>query len=159
MNVLFEKYVARLLTRALAGTGLRASTQGGQRDCLYESNTGRFRTRPDLIIRDNDQIVLIIDTKWKRITPRIDDPKQGVSQSDVYQMMAYGQLYHCPSIMLLYPHHNGLPENPILQHYSVASVGAEEKLSLATIDVSGSAVGHRKALIGLVESCLNKVPL
>ena len=158
MNVLFEKYVARLLTRALAGTGLRASTQGGQRDCLYESNTGRFRTRPDLIIRENDQIVLIIDTKWKRMTPRIDDPKQGVSQSDVYQMMAYGQLYHCPSIMLLYPHHNGLPENPILQHYSVASVGAEEKLSLATIDVSGSAVGHRKALIGLVESCLNKVP-
>jgi len=158
MNVLFEKYVARLLTRALAGTGLRASTQGGQRDCLYENNTGRFRTRPDLIIRKDEQIVLIIDTKWKRMTPRIDDPKQGVSQSDVYQMMAYGQLYHCPNIMLLYPHHNGLPEKPIIQHYSVASVGAEEKLSLATIDVSGSADSHRKALTGLVETCLNKVP-
>ena len=92
------------------------------------------------------------------MTPRIDDPKQGVSQSDVYQMMAYAQLYRCPNIMLLYPHHNGLPENPILQHYSVASVGAEEKLSLATIDVSGSADEHRKALSDLVETCLNKVP-
>lgn len=157
MNVLFEKYIARLLTRALAGTELRASTQGGLRDCLYESDIGRFRTRPDIIIRKNDQIVLIIDTKWKRMTPRIDDPKQGVSQSDVYQMMAYGQLYRCQNIMLLYPHHSGLSENPILQHYSVASVGAEEKLFLATIDVSGSADGHRKALTGLVETCLNRV--
>lgn len=156
MNILFEKYVARLLTRALVGTGLRASSQGGQRDCLYENNTGRFRTRPDLIIRKNDQIVLIIDTKWKRMTPRIDDPKQGVSQSDVYQMMAYGQLYHCPNIMLLYPHHNGLRENPILQHYSVASVGAEEKLSLATIDIAGSAHEHQMALTRLVEKCLDR---
>jgi 5-methylcytosine-specific restriction endonuclease McrBC regulatory subunit McrC len=40
----------------------------------------------------------VIDTKWKRISSRIDDPKQGVSQSDVYQMMAYAQLYSAPRL-------------------------------------------------------------
>ena len=90
-NVLFEKYVERVLSQALAGTGLRVSSQGGHRDCLYEGDIGRFRTRPDIIVRDAAGIALIIDTKWKRMTPRIDDPKQGVSQADVYQLMAYGE--------------------------------------------------------------------
>jgi hypothetical protein len=34
---------------------------------------------------------------------RIDDPKQGVSQADVYQMMAYAQRYLAPRLTLLYP--------------------------------------------------------
>ena len=80
MNVLFEEYVARLLARVLAGTDLRVSAQGGHRDCLYDGETGRFRTRPDLIIRRGSRVAFIIDTKWKRIT-RTDDPKQGVSQA------------------------------------------------------------------------------
>lgn len=64
MNVLFEAYIERTLSRALAGTGFRVSSQGGHRDCLYEGETGRFRTRPDLIVRQGEKIALIIDTKW-----------------------------------------------------------------------------------------------
>ena len=114
MNVLFEAYVARLLARALSGTDLSVSAQGGHRDCLCEGDIGRFRTRPDLIIRRGSSINLIIDTKWKRIT-RVDDPKQGVNQGDVYQLMAYGRLYGCPHVVLLFPHHAALPPDPILQ--------------------------------------------
>ena len=146
MNVLFEEYVARLLARALAGTDLCVSAQGGHRDCLFEGETGRFRTRPDLIVRRNSRNVLIIDTKWKRITPRIDDPKQGVNQSDVYQLMAYGQLYDCPHVVLLYPHHAALPPGPILQRYSIAMPGAKESLFVATLDVTGSHRTHEAAL-------------
>ena len=136
MNVLFEEYVARLWARALAGTGLRVSAQGGNRDCLFEKDVGRFRTRPDLIVRRGSQIVLIIDTKWKRMT-RIDDPKQGVSQADVYQLMAYSRIYDCPHVVLLYPHHGGLPHEPILQRYSIAKPDARESLFVATLDVTG----------------------
>ena len=141
MNVLFEEYVARLLARALADTNLRVSAQGGHRDCLFEGKTGRFRTRPDLIIRRGCRIALIIDTKWKRLT-RIDDPKQGVTQADVYQLMAYGRLCDCPHVMLLYPHHGGLPPDPILQQYAIAMPGAQESLFVATLDVTGP---YRKA--------------
>lgn len=154
MNVLFEEYVARLLARVLAGTELSVSVQGGHRDCLFEGETGRFRTRPDLIIRRGSQIALIIDTKWKRMT-RIDDPKQGVSQADVYQMMAYGRLYDCPHLMLLYPHHGGLPPDPILQRYSIAMPGAQESLFVATLDVSGTHQRHKAALGELILDRVN----
>ena len=150
MNVLFEQYVERILSRALAGTGFRVSSQGGHRDCLYEGDTGRFRTRPDLIIRRDDRIALIIDTKWKRMTPRIDDPKQGVSQADVYQLMTYGRLYDCPDVMLLYPHHGDLPPDPIHRQYSIAARDADEKLVVSTLSLAGTQRDHRCALLKLV---------
>ena len=154
MNILFEEYVGRLLTRALAGTGLRVTAQGGHRDCLFEGETGRFRTRPDLIVRRGSQIALIIDTKWKRIK-RIDDPKRGVSQTDVYQLMAYGRLYDCPHVMLLYPHHGGLPSDAVLQRYSIANPGAQESLFVATLDVTGPQRTIETSLSDLTKGLLN----
>lgn len=154
MNVLFEEYVARLMARALAGTDLRVSVQGGLRACLYEGETGRFRTRPDLIIRQGNRNALIIDTKWKRIT-RIDDPHDGVSQADVYQLMTYGRLYDCPHVVLLYPHHGGLPPDPIRQRYSIAMPDAQESLVVATLDIIGTHHMHKIALRDLVLDSLN----
>ncbi len=154
MNVLFEEYMARLMARALAGTGLRVSAQGGLRTCLYEGETGRFRTRPDLIIRKGNRNVLIMDTKWKRIT-RVDDPHEGVSQADVYQLMAYGRLYECPYVILLYPHHGELPPDPIRQRYSIAKPDAQESLFVATLDITGPRLKHDVALRDLVLNCLN----
>ena len=149
MNVLFEEYVARLLARALSGTGLSVAAQGGHRDCLFEGETGRFRTRPDVIVRHRNGIALIVDTKWKRIKG-IDDPKQGVSQADVYQLMAYGRVYECTDVVLLYPHHGELPPEPILRQYSIGKPGAQEGLLVATLDVTGSRRNHEAALRRLV---------
>lgn len=137
MNVLFEEYVGRLIRRALAGSGLRVSLQGGRLYCLTEEETGRplFQTRPDILIRDGGDVVHVIDTKWKRISSRLDDPKRGVSQADVYQMMAYERLYKAPRLTLLYPHHVGLEEAEGRQ--AIHRIGAEEAwLETASFDVS-----------------------
>ena len=139
MHVLFEDYVARLLKKALAGTGFQVSSQGGHRSCLYDGDVGRFRTKPDLIIRRGNTIVMIIDTKWKQMAPQIDDPKQGVSQGDVYQLMAYSQLYDCPQTMLLYPYHFGLGGEATKRLYSIAAQGSPNSLTMATIDVTTTA--------------------
>ena len=154
MNLLFETYVARLLAHALADTDLSVSAQGGLRDCLFEGDIGRFRTRPDLIVRRGGWTNLIIDTKWKRIT-HIDDPKQGVNQGDVYQLMAYGRVYDCPHVMLLFPHHAALPPDPILQRYSIAKPGAKESLFVATLDITGPRRTHEAALRALILDRLN----
>ena len=46
MNILFEEYVARSLSRALAGTDLRVVSQGGRLYCLEtEDRRGLFQTR------------------------------------------------------------------------------------------------------------------
>lgn len=142
MNTLFEEFVARTLRRALAGTGLQVDLQGGRLHCLAELSddhvpTGRrrFMTRPDIIIRSGSTRVMIIDTKWKRLAPLIDDPKQGVSQGDVYQMMAYGRIYGCPSLMLLYPHHDDL-SSPAGMQSQHSIQGSADRLAVATIAIA-----------------------
>lgn len=110
MNTLFEEYVARTLAQALRADGLEVTSQGGGLPCLRDlaTGTGRFRTRPDILVRHKGEVVLVIDTKWKRLKPRSEDPKRGITQADVYQMMAYGRLYDCRRLMLLYPHNSAL---------------------------------------------------
>lgn len=77
----------------------------------------------------------VIDTKWKRIFARIDDPKQGVSQADVYQMMAYAHLYEAQRLTLLYPHHAALgDEEGIRAQFRVT--GQETVLRTASFDIS-----------------------
>lgn len=137
MNALFEEYVGRLIARALAGTGLTVSLQGGRLFCLsaQDSERGLFQTKPDILIRKGGMVTHVIDTKWKRISSRIDDPKQGVSQADVYQMMAYAQLYRAPRLTLLYPHHRGLGAEDVV-HARHRITGHPTILETASIDVS-----------------------
>lgn len=136
MNTLFEEYIARMLKRALADTDLRVVSQGGRLYCLQtDDRRGLFQTRPDILIKRGDAVVQVIDTKWKRIAARIDDPKQGVSQADVYQMMAYGRLYDCDQLTLLYPHHPSLGQEEGLQRTSRVT-GSNSFLSTATIDIA-----------------------
>ena len=137
MNTLFEEYVARILKRALADTELRVVSQGGRLFCLETDGRQVFQTRPDILVKRGDQVVQVIDTKWKRIAVRIDDPKRGVSQADVYQMMAYGRLYRCGKLTLLYPHCRGAgTQEGRIGDYAVN--GSSDRLDIFTIDISRS---------------------
>jgi len=113
MNALFEEYIGCLISKALAGSEFRVTLQGGRLFCLTSLDDERpvFQTKPDILIWLADKVIHVIDTKWKRISARIDDPKQGVSQADVYQMMAYAHIYKAPRLTLLYPHHAGLGDD------------------------------------------------
>jgi 5-methylcytosine-specific restriction enzyme subunit McrC len=140
MNALFEEYIGRLVTRALAGSELRVTLQGGRLFCLtsVDDERGVFQTKPDVLIWRAGKVAHVIDTKWKRISDRIDDPKQGVSQADVYQMMAYAHLYKAPRLTLLYPHHAGLgDEEGIRARFRVT--GQETLLETASFDISTGA--------------------
>ena len=150
MNTLFEEYVGRLISRILSGTDMTVSLQGGRLFCLSAGTTDRglFQTKPDILIRRADTVAHVIDTKWKKISSRIDDPKQGVSQSDVYQMMAYAQLYRAPRLTLLYPHHPGLGSKDLV-HARHRITGHETILETASIDVAdgGSVLNQLRRLL------------
>lgn len=109
MERLFEDAVAALLRLAMAGSGIEVVAQGGLKHCLGEwrqdtACEGRlFQTRPDLLLKRRGKVIAVIDTKWKRLSADPLDRKYGVSQADVYQMMAYARLYECERLMLLYP--------------------------------------------------------
>lgn len=136
MHDLFERYVGTLIRKELSATGYQVSLQGGRRYCLAEVRSRRelFQTKPDILIRRGGDVLHIIDTKWKRISPRDDDNKRGITQGDVYQMMAYAQLYNAPRVTLLYPHHSKL-EQPmgLLDEYQIN--GGDSRLTIGTYDV------------------------
>ncbi|MBA4766199.1 MAG: McrC family protein [Sphingomonadales bacterium] len=139
MNDLFEKYVAALLRKALAGSEVEVVDQGGHRACLgmftgEHLETGdTFRTRPDIMLRRGGDILAIIDTKWKKLARDLLDRKHGVSQADVYQLMAYARLYPTRELMLLYP---GVPGEPCGERAPFGMAGGSERLAVATIDTA-----------------------
>ena len=139
MNDLFEKYVAAMMRKALVGTGVEVVDQGGYRACLgaftgeHLESGDEFRTRPDIILRRRGEVLAIIDTKWKKLARDPLDRKQGVSQADVYQLMAYARLYPTRELMLLYP---GVPGEPCGERKPFGMAGGSERLAIATIDVS-----------------------
>jgi 5-methylcytosine-specific restriction enzyme subunit McrC len=120
MNVLFEAYVGRCLKRVLVKSGLEIQLQG-PRAFVLRDDTGvpRFATKPDIVIRRDGRIVLIVDTKWKRLKGAIEDAKRGVGQADIYQMMAYSHVYQCDRLLLLYPHDEemGSEEGVVNTHF------------------------------------------
>lgn len=153
MNDLFEGYVAALAARALHGTELTVQSQGGRLYCLLEegkAGRARFQTRPDLLVRHGERTVLVADTKWKRLSPRLDDTKQGISQSDVYQMMAYGRLYRCTDLVLIYPHHPALGPCETLAGYTVNH--CEDRLRVASIDIASEEMQIITRLRNLIVS-------
>ena len=144
MNDLFETYIAALLRRALAGSDLEMTAQGGLQYCLGDWPKEEqepvaphlFQTRPDIVLRRAGRIVAIVDTKWKALAEPFTG-KGGVSQADVYQLMAYAKVYGCRDLMLLYP---GAPDGIGVglsgERASYHMAGGGERLRIAQIDVA-----------------------
>lgn len=155
MNDLFEAYVAALARRALSPWGIEVKAQGGGAFCLAdwsddEEQPGRlFATKPDLMLRKNGRTLAIVDTKWKAIGRDVTDRKRGVTQADLYQMMAYAQLYRTDHLMLLYPHHAALDDAGLLAEHRIAVTGGA-KLDIATVDVRLPRAACAEALGGLL---------
>lgn len=153
MNELFEGAVATLLRRALAGTGIEVIAQGGLRHCLGDWSPDEdcsgyiFQTRPDLMLRRNGRIIAIIDTKWKCLAANPLDRKRGVSQADVYQMMAYARLYRSDRLMLLYPARPGAVPSR-MHRYGLDS--GKEMLGLGQVDLSATLRDMQTQLTGLI---------
>ncbi len=153
MEKLFEDAVATLLRRAIAGApwarGVDVITQGGARKCLGEWSEAalaegkHFATYPDIQLKRGPDVLAIIDTKWKRLDANPLNPKRGVNQSDVYQMMAYARLYRCERLMLLYPAVPNETRRP-LQKFGID--GGAEMLAVGRIDMSDETSAMATAL-------------
>ncbi len=103
MNKLFESYIARRLRAALLGFDLEVKLQDARYHLVRAegARSGLFRLRPDLVVTRGAAVVCVGDTKWKRLSPA--ERKLGVSQSDLYQMLAYANRYGCRRTWLIYP--------------------------------------------------------
>lgn len=112
MEKLFECYVEGWLRQMLLpGAHLQAQS-ASQYLCAHDSDR-MFCLRPDLLIDAAEQR-WVLDTKWKRLDARKPEKNYDLSQSDFYQLFAYGHKYRnetdVPKLVLIYPYWSGLTE-------------------------------------------------
>jgi 5-methylcytosine-specific restriction enzyme subunit McrC len=97
MEYLFEDFIYGFIEKEV--DGVQATSQAGTKH-LDEDKT--FALRPDLILETEEKRI-IADTKYKMGYKDPDDPKKGISQSDLYQVLAYAVRFKIEDVVLLYP--------------------------------------------------------
>ena len=132
MNRLFEEVVSVKLKRLSWSKGYKMRTQGPQKYLLRDMSADRplFMMKPDITLLKDDSVKTILDAKWKMLGS--DESKYGISQSDLYQMVAYGTSYGCTSLALIYPKQSG-----INQSYITFLLDAQQlTISIVFVDVA-----------------------
>jgi len=105
------------------------------------SNIPRFMMRPDLCLWLDRELIAILDTKWKRLSPFHDERQASIAQTDLYQLLGYGYTYACQRLTLIYPHHPGLEEWPLPRYSYCSPAESDLALQVAAFDLDR----HRNA--------------
>lgn len=119
MEAVFESFVAQTLAEELPRE-LKVIPQSGGLSLVNHKGKNHFSLRPDLLIKKGlpAKNHIVMDTKWKLISQHSQN-QYGLSQSDLYQMFAYGQKYlegH-GEMYLIYPEHDDFTD-PISHHFA-----------------------------------------
>jgi len=106
MEAVFEAYVAKHLPRQLTAP-LILKTQARSHHLVRHREQNWFRLKPDLLVRNSERDLLVLDTKWKLLDGLKANgaDKYGLSQADFYQLQAYGLSYldGAGDVVLIYP--------------------------------------------------------
>ena len=97
MEYVFEDFIFGFIDKELENVTAKA-----QRSDTYLDEDKAFNLKPDLWLK-TDQKSLIADTKYKIVYSDEKDPKKGISQNDLYQMLAYAVRFEVNEIILFYP--------------------------------------------------------
>jgi 5-methylcytosine-specific restriction enzyme subunit McrC len=106
MEAVFEAFVSKHLAKQLARP-LVLKTQARSHHMVRHREQSWFCLKPDLLIRDTNKDLLVLDAKWKLLDglKANGTSKYGLAQGDFYQLQAYGQSYlnGTGDVVLIYP--------------------------------------------------------
>ncbi|WP_308992756.1 hypothetical protein QLS71_016165 [Mariniflexile litorale] len=97
MEYVFEDFIFGFMDKEIEE--IKAQSQIGAKHLDEEKN---FKLKPDLHLSFGDRSI-IADTKYKIVYSDHTDPKKGISQNDLYQMLAYAVRFKANEIILYYP--------------------------------------------------------
>ena len=92
MEKLFERYVEAQLRKQLSPP-YKLKSQAANKSLCNHNTMDIFQLRPDFLIQKDKKSTLVLDAKWKLISSNDSANKYGLSQSDFYQLFAYGHKY------------------------------------------------------------------
>ncbi|MCH8536284.1 MAG: McrC family protein [Alkalimonas sp.] len=116
--------------------GLILKEHKHRKNLAYRYDIGRsvFQMKPDIcLLNEAGAVVEIFDAKWKMLAP--EEAKLGVSQQDMYQVIAYSELYQTSKIGLIYP---GFGEVVGAFQMTINSP-RQVQLSIKTLDIASKA--------------------
>lgn len=138
MNVLFEEYVGRLADDVLLPKGFTVDLQEDATAYLAAEATTQkkaFLLKPDILVRHRRKPTVVADTKWKRLDSR--QSNLGVSQSDVYQVLAYANRFGTDLAVLIYPHHPALGIPGLQREFLIRGASSQNvSIRVVTLDLS-----------------------
>ena len=97
MEYVFEDFIFGFIEKEIPSINAKS-----QRSDTYLDEEGVFKLKPDLFLQTSERS-LIADTKYKIVYSDEKDPKKGISQNDLYQMLAYAVRFEVDEIVLFYP--------------------------------------------------------
>lgn len=97
MEYIFEDFIFGFIEKEIPSILAKA-----QRSDIYLDESKVFNLKPDLFLKTKFKS-LIADTKYKIVYSDEKDPKKGISQNDLYQMLAYAVRFEVDEIILFYP--------------------------------------------------------
>ena len=97
MEYVFEDFVFGFIDKEIATVKAKSQVSS-----MYLDTNENFALRPDLYLK-LDSKYIIADTKYKIVYSDQKDPKKGISQNDLYQMLAYAIRFKIDEIILFYP--------------------------------------------------------
>ena len=106
MERLFEDYISFLFSKYSNKFEIRL--QDKSYFLVTQKGVGKFRLKPDILVKEAELTRKIIDTKWKLLDQYSEKKNYNISQADMYQLYAYGKKYAVtggsePSLVLIYP--------------------------------------------------------
>ena len=109
MERVFEDYLGYVFKKHVEGFEIR--TQDKSYFLVeWHKSSKKFRIIPDIVLNSNNSWKVIIDTKWKLINQHDERRNYNISQSDMYQLYAYGKKYELmdktfskPNLAIIYP--------------------------------------------------------
>lgn len=110
MERVFEDYIGYLMKTYANGHEIKTQDKSYYLVNRHK-NKQKFNIRPDIVAtNEENQEQIIIDTKWKLIDESNEKLNYNISQSDMYQLYAYGKKYtlhnsfqYEPKLALIYP--------------------------------------------------------
>ena len=97
MDYVYEDFIYGFIQKEIDSVSVKP-----QKVDTYLDEEGAFNLKPDIYITLGNRF-LIADTKYKIVYSNDLDPKNGISQSDIYQMLAYAVRFKVDKIILFYP--------------------------------------------------------
>lgn len=97
MEYVFEDFIFGFIDKEIKNISASA-----QRSNTYLDESKFFNIKPDLQIKIKNKSI-IADTKYKIVYSNQQDSKNGISQSDLYQMLAYAVRFKVDEIIIFYP--------------------------------------------------------